>query len=259
MRGWESGRPASAAIHRILRQSLYKGVYRVDRRWVNGKAIPLSEDEIEEYEVLTPPLISPADWEQAQKALAAKASTRPPTSDPETRPGIYGGFLECSQCGSRLQTVKDSNGYWGYRCGNYMRDRKGCSTGQTSIRKVDPVIDALLERTLGDIDTLTLMLSEAAQKHEEETETRPKETTRRITNLKNQRARVKDAYQAGSFSLHDLQKRIGAIDGELSALESAQNRALGPVEVDHELARRLGGSFHLLGRPTPPREARPPP
>jgi len=70
-------------------------------------------------------------------------------------------------------------------------------------------------------------------------ETRPKETTRRITNLKNQRAWVKDACQAGSFSLHDLQKRIGAIDGESSALESAQNRALGPVEVDHELAEDL--------------------
>ena len=74
-------------------------------------------------------------------------------------------------------------------------------------------------------------------------ETRPKETTRRITTLENQRARVKDPYQSGSFSLHDPQARIGAIDGDLSALESAQNRALGPVEVDHELVEDLVGVF----------------
>ena len=88
---------------------------------------------------------------------------------------------------------------------------------------MDPGIGGLLKRTFGDLDTLTLMLSEAARRHEAEAQTRPQETTRRITELKNQRARVKDAFQSGSFSLHDLQKRIGAIDGELSALESAQN------------------------------------
>ncbi len=102
---------------------------------------------------------------------------------------------------------------------------------------MDPGIGGLLKRTFGDLDTLTLMRSEGARRHEAEAQTRPQETTRRVTELKNQRARVKDAFQAGSFSLRDLQKRIGAIDGEPSALERAQSRAQEPLDLDT-------GNFH---------------
>jgi hypothetical protein len=46
----------------------------------------------------------------------------------------------------------------------------------------------------------------------------PSETTRRITELKNRRERVKDTYEAGVYSVRDLQKRVATIDGELAVL-----------------------------------------
>ena len=48
---------ASSDISRVLRQALYKGIYRVDRLWKDGKAVPRDYSDIYEMKVITLPLI----------------------------------------------------------------------------------------------------------------------------------------------------------------------------------------------------------
>ena len=108
-----------------------------------------------------------------------------------------------------------------------------------SIRKSDPVIDATLERILGDIDTLSMLIEQSTREGERRAASPPQETTRRIAELQNQKARVKDAYQVGAFELKDLRKRIAAIDGELSVLQDLLQREQRAIDIDPDLVTDL--------------------
>ncbi|MBK7949130.1 MAG: hypothetical protein IPK00_10410 [Deltaproteobacteria bacterium] len=71
----------------MLRQPLYMGIYRVDRRWLKGgKWIPRPPEDCYEHQVLDPPLVAPVEFARAQARLTEIAGARPKQPTLENRP-----------------------------------------------------------------------------------------------------------------------------------------------------------------------------
>lgn len=238
----------SWAIRSILRQPLYKGVYRVDRRWQKGRASPRRPEETYEHLVLDPPLVPPADWGRAQELLEGRRPKRPPRRDPDTMDGTYAGVLECAACGCHLwhrggawRTTSAQRPSWEqpkYNC-----PTKGCSTGTISIRLADAKIDAELAQRLGSAEVLERLVSESLQEVESRAAEAPADVTRRMAELDNQRRRLIDAHVAGLVDLRETQKRASAIDGERASLEALAARQSEEIELDEAVLGALVDVF----------------
>ena len=234
-------REPSGAVSRILRQPLYAGIYRVDRRWRDGKAAQREPHETYEHRVLDPPLVTVEEFQRAQELLARKRARRAPRRSHDAQGATYAGHLDCSLCGASVWVQRDSRGYPGYVCGN-ARVRK-CRTGQTSVGLADPQIDAALDTRLGDIDTLRRLIERSVEEAQKRAQAPPGELARKLSHLHNQRERVKDAYEEGIYDLRDLQKRLAKIDGEVSVLEGLLEHEEEPIAVDPELVAELVDVF----------------
>lgn len=249
------GLKGSDSIFRILSQPLYKGVYRVDRKWLGGgRWVPRDPEDCYEHEVLTPPLIDPADWERVQRRRAELRDARPKAPAIQNRPLTYQGFLDCAVCGRPVGSSFDKREKtWVYRC-HYWKAAEGgrstCPTGQMKREKVEDEVGAVLERSLGDPEVLLHLIEEGLQSTAVDSPD-AKQTERQIAELWNQRRRVVDAYQTGAIEIGELSKRVAAIDSEIEALRSIQERPREASQIDSEAIEALADAFvgwNELGR-----------
>ena len=205
----------SQAVRSVLTQSLYRGVYRVDRVWDGGKPTKLPEKEVQEHAVLDPPLIDPNEWAEVQRILAGLR--RPPTRDPEDLPCTYHGHLVCGVCmrPKRVHADKRRSSF-AYHC-----DRRytSCSGAQASTKRVDARLHTDLEAILGSPESVTRMLDQALQARKREAAPSGAELGRRLALLENRRSRAREAYEAGVYELRELQKREKALDSERAGIE----------------------------------------
>ena len=244
-------RPSSAglseAVRTILRQPLYMGIYRVDRRWIRDavtrkpRAAKRSTEESYDVQVLDPPLVDPADWQRAQEILVRLRASRPVRREQGSL-GLYHGFLECARCGSDLwvHPPHPRGGYAAYQCGGFRK--KLCAQPQVTVRGADPAIDLALEARLGSEATLRRLLDTAA----EETARRRAPTTdatRRLTELHNRRTRIQDGYERGLYSATEASKRIASIESEIASLTELLGRDTGPIELDPDVVDGLVDVF----------------
>lgn len=238
----------SWAIRSILSQSLYKGVYRVDRRWQKGRSSPRGPEETYEHVVLDPPLVVPADWARAQGLLEARRPTRPPRRDPDSQDGTYAGAVECATCGCHLwhrggvwRTTSAQRPSWEQP--QYICPTKGCSTGTISIRLADTKIDEALSHRLGSAEVLERLVAESLREVQSRASEAPAELARRLVELENQRRRLIDAHVAGLVDLRETQKRAAAIDGERASLEALAARQGEEIELDDDVLAALVDVF----------------
>lgn len=212
----------SRLIATSLRQPLYAGVYRVEKRW-HGRGKWTLRPEADRYEVavLKPPLVSPEEFAEAQAILdaRARARTRAPRSEAAA---IYHGAIDCAACGAPLWYRSARRGAASIFCG---RRRDGrCPEGvDVSVALADPAIDEALEARLGSLETLRALVARAA----EETRARRgpgSDAGRRLATLHNRRARVLDGFEGGLYSREEAAKRLAGIDGEIGALEDLLGR-----------------------------------
>ncbi len=215
--GIGSHKDASASVGRVLRQPLYMGIYRVDRTWEGKRAHPLPPEEIQEHEVLNPPLVPRNQWEEVQRILAARHASRPPRRDPETLGATYTGNLTCAACGKRVLTARDSREYTAYAC---PRKRDRCGAVHVSTRLADPVLDAELERILGDFDTLSLILEASQNEEVRDASPSAREIGRRLTHVENRRQRTIESYIEGVITREERDKLITSISNEKAGLEA---------------------------------------
>jgi DNA invertase Pin-like site-specific DNA recombinase len=230
----------SGAVRRVLSQPLYRGVYRVDRRWSNGRPTPREPNEVHEHVVLDPPLVSAEEFARAQALLARRRTRHAPRKERRDQRAVYAGVLECSVCGASMWVVPDSRGYLGYCCGSSRT--RGCETGQTSIRLAEPQIDAALEERLGSEPTLRTLIEKSAERNVQ-AGARPAAVARRINELHNQSERVKDAYDAGLYDLAELGKRLAKLQAQIRGLEGALELAGAEIEINPKLVSELVDVF----------------
>ncbi|MCH7868068.1 MAG: recombinase family protein [Myxococcales bacterium] len=242
------GLKGSDSVASVLRQPLYMGVYRVDRRWLGGgRSVPRDPEDCYEHTAFETPLVTPDDFEKVQQRLTEIRGARPKLPKLADRPLAYQGFLDCAECGKPINSQFDHRqNTWVYRC-NY-RDlvngkREYCSTGQMTRDKVEAAVGAVLERCLGDPETLLQLIEQGQRSESQVASPDARETERQIAELSNQRRRVMDAYQAGAIEIADLTKRVSGIDGEIAALRSLQNRTERPLEIDTDAIEALADVF----------------
>ena len=239
----------SWAIRSMLRQPLYMGIYRVDRKWLKpGVWIPRAPEDCYEHEVLDPPLVTPEEFARVQARLAELAGARPKVPALEDRPVGYSGFAFCARCGARMMVLEDHRANrWLYRCGRDRRLRKTtCDLGEFTAWKVDQAADVAIEAALCDADTVIRLVREGMERSATLAPS-SRELGRRLTLLANRRARILDAYEAGEYDLSELRKRTAAIDAERHALELQAEAAEGP-EIDESACVDVAYAFARWGR-----------
>lgn len=241
----------SWAIRSILRQPLYMGIYRVDRKWIKGgkgRWIPRAPEDSYEHEVIDSPLVTPVDFARVQARLAEMAGARPKQPALEDRPVGYSGFAYCARCGARMMVLRQPHSpSWVYRCA---RDRRGrmrrCDLGEFVAWKVDEAAALAIEAALCDADTVLRLVREGIERSAIQGPS-SRELGRRMTLLANKRARMLDGYEGGDYELHELRKRLAGIDAERHALELQMEAADGP-EIDESACVDLAYAFARWGR-----------
>lgn len=248
-----SSEPSSAVL-RVLRQPLYKGVFRIDRAWDNKTPTQLPPEQVLEHQVLDPPLVSPEEWERAQAILARLSRQRPPIVDPEERGGaVYVGHVRCALCGGAVNTVKCSlktpegrRLYWSYVCGHKRRRKEGvrqpggCALGQVSLATADPQLDAQVAELLGQREVLQGLID---RREESRAVGLARDYQRRIEGLLGQKPKLGDAYTAGAFDLVTLKKRLAMIDADVRMLEDLLAAEPDETAVTPEVVRDVAEAF----------------
>jgi len=138
------------SVKNILQDESYVGVlYNHQQEIKDGKRVRyVPQEEWFRHEDVFPPIISRADWEQAQELLQKKSRKREQRNTPCHR---YAGLLSCSECGAPFVAI---NRYWNgncrveYICKSYMRYGKDtCS----SHRIREEVLDQMVQEKLSEI------------------------------------------------------------------------------------------------------------
>jgi DNA invertase Pin-like site-specific DNA recombinase len=96
--------PAKGALHRILRDPLYKGFVRFDGVVARGRHEPIVEEGV---------------WERVQEVLTARCRNTPRPKDPALRElFFFGNLLACPRCGRSLCPYRVKGRYVYYECKN---------------------------------------------------------------------------------------------------------------------------------------------
>ena len=239
----------SDAIRSLLRQPLYCGIYRVNRRWLGaGKWIPREPEECYEHVVMDPPLISVENFDRVQVRLAEVAGARPKIAALEDRPVDYPGFVYCARCSSRMMVLEDRRvAQWNYRCPKDRRARKEkCDLGQFAASKVDPIAGSALQAALSDPDTIIRLVGEGIERSNRNAPSGA-DLGRQLAKLSNRRSRLIDGYEMGSIDATDFRKRVASIDSERSAV-TLQMEAVGPPEIDESACVDIAYAFARWSR-----------
>ena len=138
------------SVKNILQDESYVGVlYNHQQEIKDGKRVRyVPQAEWFRHEGMFPPIISRADWDQAQALLQKQSRKREQRNTPCHR---YAGLLTCSECGAPFVAI---NRYWNgncrveYICKSYMRYGKNtCS----SHRIREEVLDQMVQEKLSEI------------------------------------------------------------------------------------------------------------
>ena len=138
------------SVKNILQDESYVGIlYNHQQEIRDGKRVRyVPQAEWFRHEGVFPPIISRADWEQAQALLQKQSYKREKSNAPCHR---YAGLLTCSECGAPFVAI---NRHWNgncrveYICKSYMRYGKDtCS----SHRIREEVLDQMVQEHLSKI------------------------------------------------------------------------------------------------------------
>jgi len=138
------------SVKNILQDESYVGVlYNHQQEIKDGKRVRyVPQAEWFRHEGVFPPIISRADWDQAQELLQKKNRKREQRNTPCHR---YAGLLTCSECGAPFVAI---NRYWNgncrveYICKSYMRYGKDTCA---SHRIREEVLDQMVQEQFSKI------------------------------------------------------------------------------------------------------------
>ena len=138
------------SVKNILQDESYVGVlYNHQQEIKDGKRIRyVPQAEWFRHEGVFPPIISGADWDQAQELLQKKNRKREQRNTPCHR---YAGLLACSECGAPFVAI---NRYWNgncrveYICKSYMRYGKDTCSAR---RIREEMLDQMVQEQLSEI------------------------------------------------------------------------------------------------------------
>lgn len=240
-----TGLVAGKSMRALLSQKLYAGVYRVDRRWKNGRSEPRPAEQSFETQVIEEPLVSLEEFERVQELLEQKRLARAPRRSRHRGPVTYAGHLLCASCGAHLwalESRRNGRSYWTYSCGN--RRGQQCSLPQIGSRSADAQLDLALESLLGEEDSLRQLVEASVQ-----TVGRPNAeaaaASETLLRLRHQRKRIQEGFVAGLFTVAEAHERQRKLQAESGRAERCMREAARPIKLDAKAVRDIVESFAL--------------
>ena len=250
---------ASGTILRILRNEWYIGrayYNRTTRRprdrspgesaeFQPAKFVITERPRSEWIEVPVPAIIDEALFARVQQRMA---ENRKFSKRRLRRHGTYllKGLLKCGICGhtyvgyTQVTRKKEVDyEYQYYKCRLRLEPRLGvkgarCTSGQLRVAGVDEVVWTTVRRLLLNSEALSTELASWLNRTASDParQERQAATAARLKDLRRQRERLIDAYQAGSLDLQDFDPRKTTIEERILALEHDQ------AELDSWAARK---------------------
>ena len=257
-----------AAITRILRNEWYIGrayYNRTTRRPRDRAPGESSESQRRKFivterprsewiEVPVPAIVDEALFARVQQRMA---ENRKFAKRRQWRRGTYllKGLLKCGVCGyscagiTQVTRKKEVDyEYQYYKCRQRNDPQQGvtgvrCPSGQLRVAGVDEVVWTTVRRLLLDSEALAGELASWLTRTSSDParQERQAATAARLKDLRQQRERLIDAYQAGTLDLHDFGSRKTAIEERILALEHEQ------AELDSWAARKELATRQVAG------------
>ena len=217
-------------------------------------------EDIVRVEVLSPPLITMADFEAVQAVIERKRDRNWRSRAQRPSPYVYNGHLTCQDCGCSLYTHSSKEDYYVCKSKNTrerrrrkLRGLEPCSNRFMLRKKLEPMLDKLMAKLGTDRDFLTELLNRA--------ETRLTVPAGRVVGdfdharreqLRQKRERLIDMCGDGLITKEEFQRRSSALELELQRAEKkpAASAALQVEPLQSQLAAVLTpfAEWEFLGR-----------
>jgi DNA invertase Pin-like site-specific DNA recombinase len=187
-------------------------------------------DEVIRVKVLDTPLVTEAEFRQVQAIVMLKDSHHWRHRAGVKHNFTYNGFLLCSECGSTLYGKNASGGrgkrrriactYY-YGCRRRFWHKEGqCLTPYMQRDRLEEKLDGIFTERLTNREFLTALLRDLDAKSETDTSrTRIARLQADITNLREKRSRVLDAFFEAVLTRADRDLRLAEIDTRLKGTE----------------------------------------
>jgi site-specific DNA recombinase len=252
-------------VRLIIVNEIYKGDFYA-HRWHHTVVQKPSEDGLstravkckieyprEEWiHVPVPPIVTPEEWEAANRMLAQnKKTARRNAKDPY----LLTGLVRCAHCGwmytgtTHRSNKPNAKPHWkpyrGYRCPHngvrpkYLVTSEACQNSHIPCKVLDTAVWSIVCQALFEPQVLLTALDEDA------TSERNRELLQHIEYLEREIARKVDdderllrAYMAGAFDEHEFSARRRMLKDEGTRMNEELSRLRGQVMTPEQLERR---------------------
>jgi len=234
----------------ILRNPIYMGWRVIDRRRDPSPAalrvkrdgrqadrpkILRPADEVIRIRVIDQPLVTEAEYLQAQEIMSRKRErhwrARPDYKSPYT----YHGHLSCAECDELVYSYSNSRGgeYYVCKAKQYPRQvGRKCSTRYMKRQELESNLDRLLGNRLVDRGFLMALVEEFERRIQDPAEEASTERVkRRLKELEAKRERVLSTFFDGRMSVAERDSHLDQIGSETNTCTDQLSRTSAPAPV----------------------------
>lgn len=203
-------------IDYVLQNPVYIGKLRTG---IHGRAF--NGDGVELFNGKHQPIVDPTLWEQVQQMFAdRKRHHRPHDHTANAKKRIYTGLLRCGNCGGTLASGGKAD-FW--QCCRYNHGK--CS--QSHHTTTAAVTAAVVPTMIHDFETGNFLTNLNV---ESRSSVPIEQLDRQIGQLKTKLRRVREAYEAGVYTLEEFADSRQKIEAEIAHLNEEKN----PIPQDKE-------------------------
>jgi site-specific DNA recombinase len=232
-------------MHLIMRNPIYTGWRVIDKKrdlsaagrypTVNGrqadrKKVTRAPEDIIRIRVIADPLVSEEDFRAAQQIMDLKQKKHWRSQPNIEHRFIYNGFLSCSACGEIVHTAYARRDY--YTCKG-RRTLHTCKSRYMVRETLEARLDSLFSDELTNRKFLQRCITEIEQRQARQcSANRIQRLEYQISNLREKRARVLEAFLDGVISKEDRDARLKTVDRDLLMVQESLADCSPTPEID---------------------------
>ena len=254
------GRWNTKVLHRMARNPVYRGTWLYG--WRSGHAEPVAV-------AIEQPLLTPAEWDDLQRALDGRRRHRSGRRDAARDPWTLRSRLRCAGCHGAIRT-KTNNGIRYYGCERHMpsaarrMDKPVCLLPDIHAADLEAELWRQLEATLFDPNYLGAALAAGVAKHQDADRLRAERLSVIDAEVAKQRKRLDaladdladlglESREAVRRRMKEAEELIGRLGSERADLTAVRSEGLSSDEASgiEAFAAELADMHHGLVNATP--------
>jgi DNA invertase Pin-like site-specific DNA recombinase len=217
-----------AGMHSVMRNPIWTGWRVIDKKrdpsangrypGTNGRQadrhkVKRAEEDIIRVQVISEPLISPADFQRVQQIMDLKQKKHWRSRPNYEHRFIYSGFLSCAVCGAPIHSTFQRRDYYVCRA---RRTDHVCKTRYMSRPRLETDLNVLFARQLTDKKFLRGCVAALRGRDPGGDAVRAKRNlATEIATLEQRRGRIIDTYLEGVVTREDRDRRLNVLDRDL--------------------------------------------